>query len=559
MGEQGKLLLPEYRAYIEELSNAKVSLWAHFESAGRAFACLGDIFPIGCVEVSLDAPKNPLASDELSGDKILFSKENWNRESVLTYTYRTGEGGRVVYSVYAEEGRTFEASMEPSIHTLIDILLAFSGRARLGSILDRAIRSDIQTGLPNMFGFQEHLCKLFAQRKLAEFDAFFLNLKNFKYINKIVDQKIGDEVIIEYSQRMQASLEPDETIARLGGDNFVAVIKRCNRDKFLRLLRGIQITFDSPSGPKNISISAVAGGYEIPENLHNPGEVLLPISEAYQAAKRIYKRDVVFYTPEIDKLILESQRVLVNFEYALKEHEFETYYQPKVDLKTGKICGAEALARWNQNGQVIPPVAFIPFLEKDGSICKLDMEILRQVCEHMSQWIQSGRDPVRTSVNLSRWHLQNPHLVDDIIRILHEYGIEPKYLEFELTETMDYEEYQIMESLFTSLHEEGLHTSIDDFGTGYSSLNLLRKVQVDVLKLDKSFLTGLDAETTGARDHVLIRNVINMAKELNMQVLAEGVETEQQRDLLIAYHCDVAQGFFYSKPVPRIAFERMEW
>lgn len=559
MGDQAKLLFPEYIAYVNALSNSKMNLWDHFATVSGALACLEGVFPIGRVEVTLNAPKNPLAPEELSGFRVLYSKDSWNADCVLKYHYLTGERGEAEYRVYADEGKTFSEEMEPSIHTVIDTLIPFSGRARLGSILDRAIRSDVQTGIMNMIGFQEHLGKLFAQGKLSGFDAYFLNLKNFKYINKVSDHQTGDRVLIEYSNRISAFMEEDEAVARLGGDNYVAVVKRCNRERFLQFLSGVPVSFESPSGTKNISIAAVAGVYEIPDTLHNPKEIFMPVAEAYQAAKTIYRRDVVFYSSEIDKLIGEGQRVLVDFERALCEHEFKAFYQPKIDLKTGKICGAEALARWIQNGQPIPPIAFIPILERDGSICRLDMEILRQVCADMAQWIASGREPVRTSVNLSRWHLQNEHLVEDILNIMREYHIAPQYLEFELTETMDYEEYQIMEKLFTGLHEVGLHTAIDDFGTGYSSLNLLRKVQVDVLKLDKSFLMGLGEDKENVRDHVLIRNIINMAKELGMEVLTEGVETAEQRDLLIEYQCDVAQGYYYSRPVPREAFEHMEW
>ena len=235
---------------------------------------------------------------------------------------------------------------------------------------------------------------------------------------------------------------------------------------------------------------------------------------------------------------------------SLYKGEFKAYYQPKVDTETYQIVGAEALARWEHEGRLVPPVEFVPVLEQNGMICMLDFYVLEQVCKDIRDWLQKGIEPVRVSVNLSRKHLANPNLAEDIMNVLNKYETESKYIEVELTETVDEAESAQLVDFMEKMKDKKVALSIDDFGTGYSSLNMLRSFPVDVLKLDRTFLNSLEEN-----DRIVLSNIIRMASELNMDVVAEGVENWQQMDYLKKMACKVVQGFLFDKPMPKEVFE----
>jgi EAL domain-containing protein (putative c-di-GMP-specific phosphodiesterase class I) len=249
----------------------------------------------------------------------------------------------------------------------------------------------------------------------------------------------------------------------------------------------------------------------------------------------------------------------------LENKEFEVYYQPKVNLDTNELCGSEALVRWRRAERLLQPEEFIPILEREGSVCALDFYVLERVCENIRVWLDKGLTPVRVSTNFSKLHMHNPKLADDIIKVLQRHDVNPSYIEIELTETIGYEDFEALAAFVCKLHDYGLHTSIDDFGTGYSSLNLVSELDIDVIKLDKSFLTpedksGSDAESERIQHKaksniIVIKTLIAMARELGISVICEGVETKEQAQLLIDLGCHMAQGYLYDRPMPCEEFE----
>ncbi len=242
------------------------------------------------------------------------------------------------------------------------------------------------------------------------------------------------------------------------------------------------------------------------------------------------------------------------FSDAIKNEEFEVFYQPKVSLKNYRLCGAEALCRWRHNGEMIPPFKFIPQLEAGQDICVLDFYMLDHVCADIERWLKAGMGAVRVSVNLSRRHLVNDHLIKELFEIIDRYDFPNKLIEFELTETSTDVDYQELKKLVTALSQRGIYISIDDFGMGYSSLNLLRDMPWNTLKIDRSLLpVGFDFDPNLS---VILEHVIAMAHTLNIECIAEGVETVEQIQLLKEKKCFMAQGFYFDKPLEKPEFEK---
>lgn len=550
------MVSPEFEAFFDTLLEAPVNTKMCFDSIGRAIAFLEKDIPIGRVDVKIYASQNAMQPEGERIKAVLYQKGKKERRASLHFAFKTEVGGRTAFDIYAPLEYIYSEEEKRNLEFMAKQLFVFIGRARAAALFDRALSEDGLTGIPNLTAFYTHGSRLITKGKLFRYDALYFNVRNFKYINKRVDYQGGDNVMIQYAHAVCGFLIEDEMIARLGGDNYVALIRRDRTKDFLKYLQDITVEVDTSAGVQEINLSAVCGIYEIEEHIKKMGDVMDAISTAMQAAKQVYKKEYVYYTPELSKRILYEKKVAQEFVENMADGKFITYLQPKMNLKDNTVYGAEALARWKYQGQVVKPEWFIPMLEKDGAVCMLDFEILRQACSIIKNWKIRGKKPVRISVNLSNWNLHSKTLVEDILDILGEYKVEPEYIEIELTETTDYREYSIMAELYRELKRYGITTSMDNFGLGFSSLSMLKDLDVDVLKLDKAIIADIEDDKEGYKNQVMIRNIIDMAKKMNMKVLAEGVETTRQRDFLIKADCDIAQGVLYAKPLRIEEFER---
>jgi EAL domain-containing protein (putative c-di-GMP-specific phosphodiesterase class I) len=247
-------------------------------------------------------------------------------------------------------------------------------------------------------------------------------------------------------------------------------------------------------------------------------------------------------------------RVQLLFPDALRNEEFSVYYQPKVDIRTGEIIGAEALCRWFHEGEMISPDAFIPMLEETNDICKLDFYMLEHACRDIRRWMDEGRKVVRISVNLSRKHMINVNLLDNLLKIIDRHNVPHSCIEIELTETTTDVGFSDLKRVVTGLQSVGIFTSVDDFGVGYSSLNLIRELPWNVIKVDKSFLPQGDNEMDDV-SKIMFKHVIQMTTEMGIECIVEGVETVKQRAILEENNCCYAQGFLYDRPLPKNEFE----
>ena len=266
--------------------------------------------------------------------------------------------------------------------------------------------------------------------------------------------------------------------------------------------------------------------------------------------------EIVIYTDKMHDDLSWGNYIKAYVETAIEEDEFVVYLQPKFDIKSEKIKGAEALIRWNyKNKEFLPPYRFIPFFEKDGSIAQIDDIVLKKVCAALARWKKEGKSLYPISVNLSRSRLYDENLIEDLVGIVDSYGVDHNLIDFELTESATYDNMEHMLNVLEELRARGFKISMDDFGTGYSSLSLLTKMPIDTLKIDKSFVDTITGSGQRQEDMIVLRHIVSLAKELGFVCLAEGAESKSQVDSLRQLGCEVIQGYYYSKPIPIADYE----
>lgn len=413
---------------------------------------------------------------------------------------------------------------------------------------------DSLTGILNTAGFMKQGTALCEERRQADYTGLFLNIKGFRYINQRFGFTHGDDAMRKYAQRIQTLLLPDELFARLGCDNYALLIQKGRVDSLLDSLLSIRIHVQLEDFVNTFDLSSRAGLYEIrPEDTMN--DIINRITVAGLLAKSSPHHNTIWFREKMMERYIHDKEIADSFTSAIENNEFSVYYQPKVTLDDQILYGCEALARWNRVKEVIFPSEFVPILEQEGTICILDFYVLDTVCKDIRKWLDMGIEPVRISTNFSKIHLHNKNLAKDILRVLDRYQVDTKYIEIELTETCGYEDFESLSEFVDTMKEHGVHTSIDDFGTGYSSLNLLKDLNIDTIKLDKSFLCQNPNTAKKHTNEIVIKTIINMAVDLEMEVICEGVETLKQARLLQTLHCPAVQGFLFDEPLSHNDFE----
>lgn len=531
----------------------------NFESADEAinairnnFVVIKDDLFIGRMYMKINAP-NRINSIGIKREAELFRSVMGYEEEPYTFSMEMGDNGDCEVTVYPEKNKHWNDDEKKVIEVFTFMCYNIVGKARTVSVIDHLLSVDVLTGASNSKGFIQHGIMLKKLGLLDSYTAFYLNIKTFKYVNRQAGESFGDQILKEYATIVTEHIGKNGKLARLGGDNFAGLILKDKAEDFIRFIKNIKITKSIENHIKSFTISARVGLYNVtPDDGMN--EIMTNISTAYNYAKNIMIQDYVWFEPSMLERTMKNRELSFMFPKALKNREFVVYYQPKVSLETDIICGSEALVRWVRDGQLIPPMSFIPLFELDGSVCALDFYVLDTVCADIKDWCDRGIEPVRVSVNFSKNHMRNHELAKEVIEVVEKYGIDPKYLEIELTEMSGYVDYNAMTSFVSAMHEYGISISIDDFGTGYSSLTLLKDLNADVIKLDKSFISNIN--DIGSDDCTFVKNIINMLSDMELIAVAEGVETKLQADFLSDIHCDVAQGFLFSRPVPHDEYEK---
>lgn len=518
-------------------------------AVGGLESCLG----IGKILIDFSAPKTKLRPQSQNLTAILYEREGAYVCHPITYNFRTGDGGQVVITIYAVEGHEWDAEEQDILKIISNIIFNAFKMENMNTLLDKAMSTDLSVDIPNVTGFMRFITEKFSRGLLDEYIGVYFNIHNFKYVNNVLPHIKADEVMIMYVNTLKREIDCDEVVARLGGDNFVALIHKENIERFYGVIRDINIVYQSEEGGKKFRFGATIGASGL-SDITRVGDVMNRISIAYQVARRQESAEVVYYQDEYYKDVVKEKEIIASFQKGLEQQEFVVHYQPKVMCKDKTIYGGEALVRWKQQDKLVYPIDFIPIIEKDGSICKLDFYVLDKSCELLAGCKKRGIPLPRISVNFSRKHIGNPYLVQEIVSVIEKYEVPHEYIEIELTESEDFRDYIVMAKLIDELKAEGISTSIDDFGTGYSSLNMLKMTSIDILKIDKSFIPPEEEHEQKNKECIMFESIAHLARELGVMVVAEGVETEQQYDYLTQMGCDIIQGYYFDKPLTEDMF-----
>ena len=433
-------------------------------------------------------------------------------------------------------------------------LIRFISRNRLQNSIERIAFHDFY-GFPNANFFVRKYDQLNREGKLSGKILLIYNLRNFSVFNAEFGRKNGDRIMKSFYEAIKYSVGENGIVCRISSDNFLCMFDTGFMPRIEQILKGYPIIYDE-QGMNRILVSGYAGVIVLSEKITLTAleDILSVLYNALTEARMGTYGSIVYVS---DKESLEQERIKklkVMFQEAFASGEFSAFYQPKVSIDTGKVVGAEALCRWIHDGKVMLPSEFIPVLELSNEICRLDFHVLDIVCGDIKRRLDSGLEPVRVSVNLSRKHLSNMDLVSHLLKIVDGYNIPHKYIEFEFTETTTSVGVYNLKRVVSELQEAGFSTAVDDFGIGYSSLSLIREIPWNVIKLDKDFLP-LDGEDSDSKTSVMYRHIASLTHDIGFETVTEGVETARQVQVLRENKCHIAQGFYFDKALPVEQFE----
>ena len=551
---EGIVTSKNFRKFYEELSEDVSSIKAFFTLMKKATANLAEDLKLGRCEMVVNSPSSSLEFEGIQDRTVFWADERgYNPTNGVRRTSVTGDWGILQLEVYALDGVEWTEEEEAEVSFLIQIIFDICSKVRAKILVSQAIITDTVTGACNAQGVNNYCTELYKKSKLVNYNAIYLNIKNFNYLNQRVGNEQADKVMKNFSFMIREYLDQGELFGRLGGDNFFVLVEKERTDECIKFLTTRRVLIELEKKTMEFDLMVRLGVYSIYPS-DTPGRVTDAAKAAYAYTRNPSAGNIIWFKEDMLLSAENDQRVSQEFQTALKKKEFVVYYQPKVDLNTSKLVSAEALCRWMRDGEIVPPMEFIPALERDGAICDLDFYMLNTVCDHIQDWVARGIEPVRISVNFSRTHILNKKLADKIIKVIDSHKVSTEYIEVEITEMSGYEDFESLVEFVNEMKINGITTSLDDFGTGYSSLNLIKDLNVDIIKLDKTFLENVTKAEEG-NDKSVIRSIINMVNELDMNVVAEGVETNEQVEFLKEANCQVAQGFLFDKPMPKEKFE----
>ena len=467
----------------------------------------------------------------------------WERRCELA------DGVERTFVVHPREGVAWSDEDRQSIDAVMGLIELTLGRTMERELRLRSQLTDPLTGLPNLGGLRDAAHEILDGT--SKLTAVHVNVRGFRAFNKSIGYVQADRLLARYAAALADGLADDEVVCRIGGANFAALLHARDADAFAERARTFTCDLDAGWGTHALTLEADLGAFDLGEKDRDLDHALMAASVACQAAKETPADGLTRFTPSMSQVVAGDASVLEAFEEALADAEFVVRYQPKVDLATGDavICGGEGLARWMRDGSLVEPDEFVGALERGGVIGKLDMFVFRTLCADMRTWLDAGAAVPVMSSNFSMRHVRDEGFVGELCAIADAYGIDHALLEVELSEA-SLDDVRRLTATAHALHAEGFRVCLDDFGTGSSSLLTLMDVPLDVVKLDRTLIAR--ATGTGARAAAtvaLIRHVVALFAEMGFDVLAEGVETIDQRRMLQAVDCARMQGFLFAEPM----------
>jgi diguanylate cyclase (GGDEF)-like protein/PAS domain S-box-containing protein len=410
---------------------------------------------------------------------------------------------------------------------------------------------DPLTGLPNRLAFQDRLGVAIAQahRKQHGVAVLFLDIDHFKLVNDSYGHAVGDQVLFEIASLLRSTLREGDTVSRRGGDEFIILLPEVYEaikvaNVAMKILSVISKPLSIGSGIDYTATVSI-GISLYPQDGDNVDTLVKHADIAMYQAKSLGRNNYQFFTAELSNVLKQQFSLQANLRRALDRKEFVLHYQPIYDLQNQEILGAEALIRWQTPNGLIPPIQFIPIAEETGLIIPLGEWVIGEACRQACQWKKMGLTNLYVAVNLSARQIKQPNLVHIILEILKETGLDAASLQLEITESVAAEDIELTAEVLYELKKSGIRISIDDFGTGFSSLNYLHRLPFDTLKIDKSFVMDLDTRSS----HQIVQAILGLAKNLDMKVIAEGVETKAQLNYLQETSCQAVQGYYISRPL----------
>ena len=527
------------------------------EKRGEPTRTFNGLLAVGTPYVALAAgmgllivtQRDPAVRDTLDGQGVFYGTMAVTVLVVLRQLFAFLENWRLANDLRRQsaELKALSETLETKVGARTAELAALSRRYRHDAL------HDALTGLPNRTHFLQQLKE--ADEHARPFAALYLDFDRFKAVNDSLGHAVGDALLIAIGERLGASVRPGDLVARLGGDEFAVLLEGVNSAEDAppaaeRLTRAFTLPLQVSDHTVHItaSIGVVTGG----GNRGGAEDVLSDADIAMYRAKASGGSRHVVFEPTMREATQARLALEGDLRRALEHEEFEAYYQPVIHTESGKISGFEALVRWRHPERgLVAPADFVPVAEETGLIIELDRWVLRRACEQLAAWSALNPD-LSLSVNLSSRQFARTDLAPFIAGVLAKTGFEPQRLKLELTESLLMDASTPVGGTLAALRQLGVRLHIDDFGTGYSSLSYLQRFDADVLKVDRSFVTKMLESEDSAE---LVRTIINMAHNLGMQVVAEGVESKEQFARLRALGCEYAQGYLFSKPVPAAVAE----
>lgn len=437
-------------------------------------------------------------------------------------------------------------------------------RKRTEEKLEHDSVHDALTGLPNRKLLLDRLSRSLERMKRGDttysFATLFIDLDRFKTINDSLGHHKGDEFLVKVAEKLNSSVRPSDMVVRLGGDEFVVLAENVrDQDRVVQIAERILALLQSPItlGSEQVFTSASIGIVMSTPDYKKPDDLIRDADLAMYRAKIKGKSRYEIFDPQMHTGAMSLFQMEMDLRQAIEKKEFSLFYQPIVSLNTDKVVGFEALLRWRHPERgMVPPAEFIPVAEETGVIVTIGKWVLQEACRQMKQWhdLCPSSESLVVSVNLSARQLEQKHIVEDVFKILNETGLNPSCLKLEITESVIMSNAEAAEERVRTLRDLGVRVSIDDFGTGYSSLSYLHRFPIDTLKADRSFISRIG---TSGENSEIIKTIISLARNLGIEVVAEGIETPEQLDFLRQMDCSYGQGYYYSRPVNGLAATEM--
>lgn len=419
---------------------------------------------------------------------------------------------------------------------------------------------DSMTDLPNRSLFLDRVEQyITSAKRYGHFMALiFIGLDRFKIINQSFGHNYGDNLIKEIAKRLISCVRDSDTVGRMSGDEFAIILSKIAKEEDAiivanKIINSMRKAFIIDG--REVSLSASVGISLFPADGKDSSTLAINACAAMRRVKETHGDNYSFFTSMMNEAVSRRLSLEGSLRKAIERNELHVFYQPQIDVKSGRVIGMEALIRWmHPEHGMISPLNFIPLAEETGLIVPIGEWVLRNACSQTKAWIDAGFGPMKVGVNLSMRQFKEKNMINMVNKTLIDTGLNSRYLELELTESTAMHDANETIGIINELKTSGINISMDDFGTGYSSLSYLKDLPIDTLKIDQSFIRNM---ADNKNDTAIVKAIINMAHSLTLNVIAEGVETAQHLSILEALNCDEVQGYLFSKPLPVLEFERL--